>query len=246
MTRFLSVIFFLFSLGGTSASAQSVDEIMSSVDRNLNFDTRYVRSTMTVTKPRRTKVYELETWGRGSESAASEFHAPRRDAGTKMLKVGGELWMYMPAIEKVQKISGHMLRQGMMGSDVSYEDLLEFSEWQEMYSASLEGEEACGDGTCWKLKLTAKSEEVAYPVRDVWVDQTTRIPVRQELFAVSGMLLKTWTMEAPRAFGERWYPTRMVLEDKLQEGTSTTLDFTELRFGESVDESVFHQRWLER
>ena len=172
---------------------------------------------MTVTKPRRTKVYELETWGRGAEAAASEFHAPRRDAGTKMLKVGGELWMYMPAIEKVQKISGHMLRQGMMGSDVSYEDLLEFSEWQEMYTAALQGEESCGESTCWKLKLTAKSEDIAYPVRDVWVDQATRIPVRQELFAVSGMLLKTWIMEAPQAFGERWYPTRMILEDKLQD-----------------------------
>ena len=246
MMRIWSVLGVLFALGQGPASAQSVDEILTSVDRNLNFDTRYIRSTMTVTKPRRTKVYELESWGRGSESAASEFHAPRRDAGTKMLKVGGELWMYMPAIEKVQKISGHMLRQGMMGSDVSYEDLLEFSEWKEMYSAALQGEEACGESTCWKLRLTAKSEGIAYPVRDVWVDQSTRIPVRQELFAVSGMLLKTWTMEAPQAFGERWYPTRMVLEDKLQEGTSTTLEFSEIRFGEGVEDNVFHQRWLER
>ena len=145
--RFLTVVFFLVGFGNGSASAQSVDEILSSVDRNLNFDTRYIRSTMTVTKPRRTKVYELESWGRGAQDAASEFHAPRRDAGTKMLKQGGELWMYMPAIEKVQKISGHMLRQGMMGSDVSYEDLLEFTEWQEMYTATLEGEESCGEST---------------------------------------------------------------------------------------------------
>jgi outer membrane lipoprotein-sorting protein len=180
------------------------------------------------------------------DTAATEFHTPRRDAGTKMLKKGGELWMYMPAIEKVQKISGHMLRQGMMGSDLSYEDLLEFTAWQEMYTAVNSGDEACGANTCWVLTLTAKTPEVSYPKRKVWVDQVTRIPVRQELFALSGMLLKTWSMEAPKAFGERWYPTRMILEDKLQEGTRTILAFDDLRFGESVDQSVFGRRWLER
>jgi hypothetical protein len=38
----------------------------------------------------------------------------------------------------------------------------------------------------------------------------------------------------------------MVLEDKLQDDTSTTLEFTGLSFGEGVEESVFEQRWLER
>jgi outer membrane lipoprotein-sorting protein len=154
--------------------------------------------------------------------------------------------MYMPAIEKVQKISGHMLRQGMMGSDLSYEDLLEFTAWKEMYNAVIDGEEACGENTCWALTLTAKNDTVAYPKRKVWVDQTTRIPVRQELYAVSGMLLKTWTMEAPQQFGQRWYPTRMVFEDKLQEQTRTAIEFRDLQFGEGVDESVFGRRWLER
>ena len=182
---------FAFAATGLAspAQAQSVGEILDSIDTNLNFDTRYTRATMTVTKPRRTKVYELETWGRGLDTAATEFHTPRRDAGTKMLKNGGELWMYMPAIEKVQKISGHMLRQGMMGSDLSYEDLLQFTEWQEMYNATLDGEEASGENTCWSLTLLAKSPEVSYPKRVVLVDQTTRIPVRQELYALSGMLL---------------------------------------------------------
>ena len=229
-----------------SAQATSVEEILSSMDRNLNFESRYTRATMTVSKPRRDKVYELETWGRGLDTAATAFHSPRRDAGTKMLKKGGELWMYMPAIERVQKISGHMLRQGMMGSDLSYEDLLQFTQWSAAYAATLNGEEACGEHVCWTLKLEARSSDVAYPTRLVWVDQTTRIPVRQELYALSGMLLKTWSMEAPQQFEERWYPTRMVFEDKLQEGTRTVLEFRDLRFGAGVDESVFGRRWLER
>jgi outer membrane lipoprotein-sorting protein len=243
----LGMVFLMVGMGLCgSAQAETVDEILGSVDTNLNFESRYTKATMTVQKPRRSKSYTLETWSQGMGTAATEFHSPRRDAGTKMLKKGGELWMYMPAIEKVQRISGHMLRQGMMGSDLSYEDLLEFSAWQEMYTAVNDGDEACGEHTCWVLTMTAKGPDVSYPKRKVWVDQTTRVPVRQELFALSGMLLKTWTMESPQQFGERWYPTRMVLEDKLQDDTSTTLEFTDLNFGEGLDSSVFEMRWLER
>jgi len=228
-------------------AADSADEILGSIDKNLNYEKRYTRATMTVTKPRRTKVYELETWGRGMDTAATEFHSPRRDAGTKMLKKGGELRMYMPSIEKVQRISGHMLRQGMMGSDLSYEDLLQFTGWRELYTAKVEGEEPCGESSCWKLSLTANRKDASYPTRTVWVDKSTRIPVRQELYALSGKLLKTWTMEAPQKFGARWYPTRMVLEDKLQEGTRTVLEFRDLQFeAANFNETVFEQRWLER
>jgi outer membrane lipoprotein-sorting protein len=246
MRLFLTLIISLFSLTSSPAQAQTSSEILSMVDSNLTFETRYSRATMTVVKPRRTKVYEFESWGRGVDTAATEFLAPRRDVGTKMLKIGGELWMYMPSIERVQKISGHMLRQGLMGSDLSYEDMLEFSSWQEAYTAEVTGTEACGTGTCWVLDMQARVDDVSYPRRKIWVDQSNHIPVRQELYALSGMLLKVWLMEDVQQFGDRYYPRRMVVEDAVQEGTSTTLEFSDLQFGEEVDQRVFERRWLER
>jgi len=246
MRLFFTLIISILSLSSAPAQAQTAAEILTMVDANLTFETRYSRATMTVVKPRRTKVYEFESWGRGVETAATEFLAPRRDVGTKMLKVGGELWMYMPSIERVQKISGHMLRQGLMGSDLSYEDMLEFSSWQEAYTAEVTGTEACGTGTCWVLDMQARVEDVSYPRRKVWVDQANYIPVRQELYALSGMLLKEWLMEDVVQFGERYYPQRMIVRDTVQEGTSTTLEFSDLQFGEEVDQRVFERRWLER
>ena len=53
----------------------------------------------------------------------------------------------MPRAERVQKISGHMLRQGMMGSDMSYEDMLEAADFEEKYEAEVVGEEETGPGT---------------------------------------------------------------------------------------------------
>jgi len=224
----------------------TVAELLSAIDANMTYEARYARATMEVVKPRRTKTYEIQTWGRGKDDAATEFLSPARDAGTKMLKKGGELWMYLPSVEKPQKISGHMLRQGLMGSDMSYEDLLETATWYTMYDGVVEGVEPYQGRPCYKVVLTAKSDDVSYPKRIVWVDQEWMSPVKQELYALSGLLLKEWLMEDPQLYGERRYPSTFVIVDKLQEGTRTTVTFGEMDFEVAVDADQFDLRWLER
>ncbi len=229
-----------------AAPAPSAADLLTAIDQNLTFETRYTKATMTVETPRRTRAYTLETWGRGVDEAATSFLAPPREAGTRMLKKGGEIWIWMPSIEKVQKLSGHMLRQGMMGSDISYEDLLEFADWLSVYDAKVTGQVPCGDSACWAMELNARTETVSYPRRVIQVDLEKMIPVRQELYALSGTLLKVWTMEDLKQFGTRWYPMTMRVEDKLQAGTRTTLSFEDLQFTVELEEEIFSRRWLER
>ena len=125
----------------TALATPDADSLLASVDQNMNFDSRSASLQMTVTKGKRVKVYEMDSFGRGADEAAIEFEAPARDKGTRMLKRGGEMWTYFPSIEKVQKISGHMLREGLMGSNLSYEDLLQTTQFRELYSATVVGEE---------------------------------------------------------------------------------------------------------
>lgn len=240
--------FAALALGPAWAAAPTLtaDQILARIDQNLTFESRSSRMTMTVTKNGRVKSYEIVSYGRGAEEGASEYLSPARDAGTKMLKKGDELWMYMPSVEKVQKISGHMLRQGMMGSDLSYEDMLESDDWRSNYNAVALPDEPVNGRACWVLDLTAKSEDVSYPRRKVWVDQEWLLPVRQELYALSGMLLKVWIMSDPKRYGDRWYPMKMTVEDKLQQGSKTEIVFTELLFSVPLEEEIFTTRWLER
>jgi outer membrane lipoprotein-sorting protein len=236
----------LLALAPVRALAVTVDELLARVDKNLTYDTRESTIRMTVTKGDRVKVYRMHSYGRGADEAAVEYLEPARDKGTKMLKDGEELWMYMPAVEKTQKISGHMLRQGMMGSDMSYEDMMQASSWAELYDGTVLGEETVDGRKCWKLELKATRADVSYPRRVIFVDQATAIPLKQELYALSGMLLKSWTMGDIRAIGARQVPMRMVVEDKVQTGSRTEIVFESIAFAVPLQEEVFSQRWLER
>lgn len=154
--------------------------------------------------------------------------------------------MWMPSVERSQKISGHALRQGLMGSDVSYEDLLGASKLREAYTATILRSEVFDGRPCLVLELTAKDAEQAYARRVAWVDQEALIPLKQDLYAVSGMLLKTWRMAEVQQIGDRRFPTRMVVEDQVKKGSTTTLKLTDIQFGVTLEDEVFSQRWLER
>lgn len=244
MLRYLLAFFLAFF--PIVARAATLDEILAKVDANMTFDTRESVTTMTVTKGDRVKVYKMHSFGRGADEAAVEYLEPARDKGTKMLKNANDLWMWMPAVEKTQKISGHMLRQSMMGSDMSYEDMMQASGWRKQYAGAVLGDEMLDGRRTWKLELKATTPDVSYPRRLVWVDQETSIPLKQELYALSGMLLKTWTMSEVKDFGGRQFPTRMVIEDKLQQNSRTELVFEDLKFAVPLQTEVFSMRWLER
>jgi len=140
-----------------------------------------------------------------------------------------------------------MLRQGMMGSDLSYEDLMTAQKTEQIYTASITGEEALEGRACWKLMLIAKNDTVSYPKRIVWVDRETLIPAKQELYALSGMLLKTWTMTDVKEYdGGRRFPGTMEIRDHVKKDTITRLEFSDLTFGVELPKDRFTLRWLER
>jgi len=236
-------------LGGGKAeagNAPAAGDILDAMDRNLTFETRTARVRMVV-EGRRTRTYEMISYGRGEDDAAIEYLSPARERGTRMLKLGDELWIYMPNVDRVQKISGHMLRQGMMGSDLSYEDLMTSRGLREAYDAAVLGETALDGRQVWQLELDARDETVSYPRRIMWIDKETFIPLKQELHALSGMLIKTWIMGDVKAFdGGRLFPATMVVEDHVRKGSVTRIEFLDIQFGIDLEDEVFSLRWLER
>lgn len=242
----MSILPALLAAFVAAAHAVTVDEVLAHVDKNLTYEARESDVTMTVVKSGRTKVYKMHSYGRGQDESAIEYLAPEREKGSKLLKKKNELWTWWSDVEKVQKLSGHLLRQGVVGSDMSYEDLMESSSWHDKYTGTITGEPEVDGHKTWAIELKAKDTTVAYPKRLIWVDESNYIPVKQELYALSGMLLKTWEMADVRTIEGRQFPMKMVVVDKVQKGSRTEITFDKVTFKVALPDEVFSTRWLER
>ena len=235
------------ALVGSAAPAWALtgDEILQKMDENMTFKSRIANGTMTIHRPGQSdEVKSLRMWTRGWDDSYSEFLAPARDKGIKYLKLKDNLYMYLPRTEKVVKISGHLLRQSLMDSDFSYEDMLEARALLADYQVRIDKEETLDGQPCWVLELTAKRPGLAYYRRRLWVAKTTFVSVRAERYAQSGVLLRVMTTAKPVTYGGRHYPTVMTMQDKLKKGTSTTLELTNIKFDADIPGSLFSRRNL--
>ena len=108
-----------------TAAELTAEEIIYQRDNNEYFDSVRIEAEMIIVNGGR-KIIKTMTALSDKKNSLVEFTNPQ-DRGTKFLKREDDLWMFFPDAEDIVKISGHMLNQGMMGSDFSYQDIMAVS-----------------------------------------------------------------------------------------------------------------------
>lgn len=222
------------------------NKILKQIDENMYSKTMVTTSRMIVHGRRRSRTMRVRSWTQGDTRSFSEYLSPPKDAGTKMLKIDGKLWIYNPQVDRIIQISGHMLRQSMMGSDISYEDMMEDNETSEIYKAHTIGEEILNESDCWVLKLTAKTDDVAYHTKNIWVDKEKIIPLKEERYGKSGKLLKTTEITEIMKIDKRWYPKKFVFKDVLKKGKGTEFIIESIEFDVKIPEIRFSKAALRK
>lgn len=237
-----------------SAWALTGEEIINKVDANMTFNTARMEAKMVIHIDNEVRTKELVMYEKGRDTSFAQFLSPPRDKGVKYLKIKDKMWMYLPEVDKTIKIAGHMLRQSMMGSDFSYEDAMESNKLLEKYTATLISEEVVpltfkkGGETkqrrCYVVELIAKVKDVTYYQRRLWVDKELFVPVREELFAMSGKKLKITNVGDVQKYGKRYYPLYMSMSNLLRQNTSTEMVITKIEFDLPIPAETFTQRSL--
>ena len=236
-----------FSLLFAQADEMSVKDIIKAMDKNLNAKSRVLTSKMVVHGRRSSRTIESKNWVVGTDQAFTEYLSPPREAGTKMLKLNNKLWTYSPQTDRVIQISGHMLRQSVMCSVMSYNDMMEDRPLEEMYDAKLNGSDKLNGRDHWVMVLEAKIKGLAYHKRKAWIDKEYLLPMKEELYAKSGKLLKTSTMTDVKKIQGRWFPSRFNFKDELKrnsKGTEWVID--DIQFDIHIPQSRFSKALLRK
>lgn len=235
---FIFVFALIMALTSNFAYAMTVEEIMQKVDDFQYSKSIKMEAEMLIVNGKRKMTKNMVTVGEGT-SALTEFTNPR-DRGTKFLKVGDDLWLFFPDAEEIVKLSGHMLEQGMMGSDFSYQDAMESEKLTDLYNFEILREEDLDGRPCYVIEGIAKEgAKVSYYRRMIWVDQERFVGLKEEMYAQSGRLLKEMKTLKVEQIEERWYTTHMIMENKLKKNTRTEFKILSIEFDVEIPEDTF-------
>jgi len=233
------VISILFSSLIVAAAAEmTAEEIINKRDDNEYFETAQMEAEMIIVSGSRKIIKTMDALT-DKKNSLVEF-TNSQDRGTKFLKREDDLWMFFPDAEEIIKISGHMLNQGMMGSDFSYQDVMEADKLTDLYDFEIIKEEEFEGRPCYVLEgIAREGVKVSYYRRISWIDKERFIGLKEELYAESGRILKETIVNKIEEIEGRWVPTNSVMENKLRKDTYTEFTITQIKFNLKIPEETF-------
>jgi len=235
----LRTIMFCLVLTAGPACAMDGSDILDRVDRNLAPDSYEMYRKLINQEPDGSrKDFVLYTAKKGRESMVALFLAPAADLGRTTLRLGDNMWLYIPEVGKPLRITS---LQSVVGGIFNNSDLmrLEFStEYEVQDTAEQEGE--------YVLDLKAKTDAVAYDRLKMHVDRKLLLPTVIEAYTASGLLVKTLRYKKIKDYGNGLVrPSVLETESPLYQGYKAVMLFAKIQPREFPDE-VFSLNYMPR
>ncbi|KPJ52974.1 hypothetical protein AMJ39_06350 [candidate division TA06 bacterium DG_24] len=225
--------------------APDVTRLLRRLDEMYESSGTSAQVEITIVKPDKTRTLRLRAWSKGDDKALIVIDAPARDAGTATLKVGRNLWNYLPKISRTIRVPPSMMMGSWMGTDLTNDDIVRESSYEEDYTSELVGMSA--DPRGWKVRLDARPDVAGLWNRVEIVFSTDEgLPVQAQFFDRKDRLSRTMRFEEVRQIGRRQVPTVMTVIPEREENEYTELRYLSIDFDIEVDDDMFSLSQLER
>jgi outer membrane lipoprotein-sorting protein len=179
-----------------AAPVYAVDgtELLKQVDRNLNPESyESYRKLINIEPDGRKKEYTLFTVKKGVDKVAGLFIAPASEKGRSTLRLGDNMWLYIPNVGKPIRITS---LQSVVGGVFNNADILQLD-----YAAEYNVEKVEEQGNEYLLQLKAKTKTVAYDRIRLRAEKERKLPTKIECLTETGMLIKTLYFKDVKDFG---------------------------------------------
>lgn len=234
----IPAVLLLLGLGAAAAAAQSAEQIVRRMEDAQRFRTQEAEGALIITDRFGARTKTFLSYAEGQERMLLAFTNPE-EKGQKILRLQNEIYLYFPDAEEVIRLQGAALKESVMGSDFSYEDLTGEQSVLDLYDARLLGTEPVDGRPHHLLELKAKGRGQAYPLQKLWVDAALYIPRRAEYYALSGRLLKTLEVLETRQVSGRTVMSRAIMRDALKKDSSTEFRVHRVKIDEPLPKNIF-------
>lgn len=234
-------LFIVFMCLCTTAPAFAIDgnEMLKKVDRNLNPESfEMYRKLINIEPDGSKKEFVMYSVKKEKDKIASVFLSPASEKGRSTLRIGDNMWLYIPNVGKPIRITS---LQSVTGGVFNNSDIMRID-----YSAEYDCEkvEPIDDGHI--LYLKAKTNTVAYDRVTMRVYGARLLPDRIECFASSGMLIKTLYFKKVKDFGGGLVrPAVIETDSPLYKGYKSIIIFAKVETRELPDE-IFSLNYMSK
>ena len=228
------------------AQVHDVETIVKKIDRLYRSETSHAEMEMQIVTPHWERTLAMNVWTKGMDKTFIRITAPKKERGVATLRIGNEMWNYLPKTNKVIKIPPSMMMGSWMGSDFTNDDLVKESSMLNDYTYKLiKPEDAVADQVY--IQLTPKEDS---PI--VWgkivaaVRISDYIPIWQHFYDEQGNLMRVLNFKEIKTFDGKTTPAVMEMLPQNKTGHKTVVRFLNATFDSAIDDKIFTRRNLQK
>jgi len=239
MKKLLIVILVLCNL----LVADEAHDIIKKIDNNMRGQNVHMTMTMRIVSMGHERTMKMETWAKGSKKSFVKTLYPPKDRGITFLSLDGEMWQYVPKIERTIKIPPSMMLQNWMGSDVTNDDMVKQSSIVDDYDPRILKKE----GTLVTLELIPKEDAAV-----VWgkivseVDTTTYTSQKDTFYDEDGEAVRIFSYTKVKKYGKYYTPTHWKIQPIDKPNNYTEIILEDVRYDSKISDQYFRKSALKR
>lgn len=247
MKKLFVVALYFFLLNEGYGQTVDAKEIVKKADEHLRGKSNYSELSMEIIRPEWKRTMSMKSWSKGNEYALVYIMSPAKDKGTVSLKIGNEMWNWLPSIDRSIKVSPSMMLQSWMGSDFTNDDLIKQSSIVTDYTHTILGEEKFHDIPCYKIQLVPKPDApVVWGKIILWITKENYNQLKAEYYDEDGTLINVMTGYDLKTMDGRLIPTRWEMVPADEEGHKTVMIYQTIDFNVDLDDSFFSKQNMRR
>lgn len=231
-------------LAAETPAPDDVAAIVRTVDALYRSASSFAEIEMQIVTPHWERTLRLHAWTSGMTKTFIRILSPRKERGVGTLRLGHEMWNYLPKTNKIIKIPPSMMMGSWMGSDFTNDDLVKEYTFLNDYDFRLL---TVPDTDPVLLYLECRPKEGRPIVWDRVVVALRRedyLPVWQEHFDERGRMMRRLSFSVIRTLGGRTLPTVLEMVPAGKQGYKTVIRYRKFEFDRDVRDETFSIRHL--
>lgn len=221
-----------------------VKEIVKKIDALYRSESSAGEMEMQIVTPHWERTLRLKVWTQGMDKTFIRILSPAKEKGVATLRLGNEMWNYLPNTNKVIKIPPSMMMSSWMGSDFTNDDLVsEFTLLEDFHFRLITPDDAQA-ALLYIESIPREDLPIVWGKIVTAVRRNDDMPVWEKYYDEKENLMRVLSFKDVKVFGHRTIPATMELIPQNKEGQKTVIRYLALEFDKKIDKEIFSLRNL--
>jgi outer membrane lipoprotein-sorting protein len=229
---------------GQTPRPPDVEALLQHLDDLYRSKSSIARMQIDVNTARGGRTMRLKAWTRGEDEVLVLIESPAREAGTATLRVGNNLWNYLPRIARTIRVPPAAMLGSWMGTDFTNDDLVKESSLRKDFAARIDRRSTTPAG--WWLALDVRPGVVGRWARIELLVSDERLPVEERHFDRKGRLARTMHFDEIKPLGGRRIPSHIALIPADNATQRTDMRYLDVVFDVALPDDTFSLSRLEQ